>query len=60
MDDSPQSISFFNLKLAAGNGTYNRAKLFSMWLLFKTIVAKGLNNLKVFRDLKIMENWEKN
>lgn len=50
---------FFNLKLAAGNGTHNSAELFAMWLLLQMAAAKGLKNLRVFRDSNLMVNWAK-
>jgi hypothetical protein len=48
------------MKYVAIQGTNNRPKFYALWIMMKIIVEKGIKQLHVFGDLKILMDWTNN
>jgi ribonuclease HI len=48
-------ISF---KAVVGEGTNNRAELYALWLLMRPAFEKGLEQLQILGDSKLVISWE--
>jgi hypothetical protein len=50
---------FFHLKFKVGLGTNNRGELIALWVLLNFAQDKGIRNIQVFGDSKLVVDWFK-
>jgi len=48
---------YYLVRFAAGQGTNNRAEFFALWILLKTAIDKGINQLQGMGDSKLVIKW---
>jgi len=51
------NLHYISLKCAVGQGTNNQAEFYPSWILLKTTAGKGLKDLQVFGDSKMLMDW---